>query len=598
MKIKYFISASILLLSISCASFADKILEKEEVLQLFRNLTSQPRETWIPAGTIRAKHEEYRAPKTTDSNQINRQINEDIVKCQNNPNRQRTTEELQKMELDATPFNTRYKLSNEYTMNSSVIVKSDGEKFYWEINTASRIDSVKPDKNLADNFMTKQFDLNWNARRIFAWDGEKYITYFLSGNHAIIDSTDKTPHVVNGPLTAGIIPWGYGYYSYDNLSAAESSAIEKYTDGQTQIHLTIKYSEGSEMLFVLDPVKNYAVLSCLVSKNSSLIISKQYSDYRLIANNWVPYSILLENYEPGTTRLLSRDLWEITGIDANVPQGYEFNVNYEADALIEHKISDVRKPETYRYSQTTNTDLLLAERLEYTTNEGAQKQNCATAAVKYAASQLGKNIADQQLTQLVNEPNGQTNLYSMKQSLQGSGLFCRAVKTDIKTLSSLNNCKAILYIPGKKHFVVLEKIDGNYVWIIDLSSNKFYYHTDINFFDMDWAGGTALLISSSPIANKFIEINDSDLQTITGLGYSCTKLIQDYWVVYCNYIFGGCDGWYEEHYTRYGCESGSGSCPTSTKVRYAETPCVVDPYFPIECTVTGEWTGHYMRACL
>jgi hypothetical protein len=482
-------------------------------------------------------------------------------------------------------------------MNSSVVVKFDGERFYWEINTNSRTDSVKPGKDLTDNFMTNQFDLNWNARRIFAWDGEKYTTYFLPGNHAIVDSTGSTPHVVNGPLTAGIIPWGHGYYSYSNLSAVESSAIEKYVDGQTQIHLMLNNSDGSEMLFVMDPAKNYAVLSYLINKYGSLVTSRQYSNYQLISNNWVPATVLVEQYEAGSNRLLVRDLWDITSIDANVPQSYEFDVSYKADALIEHFAINNHKPEMYHYSQTTDTVLLLAERLAYVANEGTQAQNCATAALKYVASQLGKDVNDQQLAQLVSEPNGQTSLYTMKQFAQGLGLFCCAVKTDIETLKSLNGCKAILHIPGKKHFVVLDTIDDKYVWTIDLANNNFYYRTDISFFDMDWTEGIALLISNSPIAGEFTEINDSELQTIVGLGYSCTKLLQDYYVVYCNYIGGVCASWYEEHPTRYGCQSGSGSCPTSLMIRYKESPCVIDPYDPLACDVTGEWTCYYMRAC-
>jgi hypothetical protein len=185
----------------------------------------------------------------------------------------------------------------------------------------------------------------------------------------------------------------------------------------------------------------------------------------------------------------------------------------------------------------------------------------------------------------------------MKQFAQGLGLYCRAVKTDIESLKKLNGCKAILHIPGKNHFVVLESIDDKYVWTIDLANNKFYYHTDIDFFGMDWTEGTALLVSNQPIMDKFTEINDGELQTIIGSGYSCTRLLQEYDVVFCTYIGGICGCNYEEYYTRYGCESGTGSCSGSKMVRYAETPCILDPFYPIGCTVTGEWTCYYMRAC-
>jgi len=597
MKKKLFTLASIILLSVSSAVLADRSLDRAEVLQILQQLTSQPKKTWIPAGTINATHQEFRASKTTSPTEINNKVKEEVAKYQNNSNKQELAEDIQKMKLDAIPFNVRHKLSNECTMNSSVIVKFDGERFYWEINTDSRKDSVKPGKDLAGNFMTNQFDLNWNARRIFAWDGEKYTTYFLPSNQVIADSTGKTPHNVNGPLTAGVIPWGYGYYSYDNLSVVESSAIEKNADGQTQIYLTLNNSDGSQMLFALDSAKNYAVLSCIIKKFGELAVSKQYSSYKQISGNWVPATVLIEQYETGLNRLLSRDLWDFTSIDDNVPQSCEFNVNYKADALIEHFALDSRKPEMYRYSQTINTDLLLAERLTYAANEGEQKQNCATAALKYAASQLGKNIDDQRLAELVSEPNGQTNLYAMKQFAQRQGLYCRAVKTNIETLKNLGDCKAVLYIPGKKHFVVLDSIDKENVWMVDISSSNFYYHTDISFFDMDW-DGIALLVSNQPSKCEFAEeINDSKLQTINGMGYECTKLLQEYDVIFCSYVGGECGGKYAEFYTRYGCKSGTGSCSTSMMIRFAETPCIIDPYFPDDCTGTGEWTCYYMRAC-
>ncbi len=600
MKAKHFVLVGIFLLSFGSVTFANRTLDRAEILQIFEHLTSKPKKTWMPSGTIEATHEEYRAPETTNLEQLNDKIKERVAEYQNNPNKQQLTDNLQKMKLDAIPFNIRYKLSNEYTMSSSVVVKFDGDRFYWQIKVDSRADSVKPGKKLAGNFMTDQFDMNWNARRIFAWDGEKYTTYFLPGNHAIVDSTGSTPHVVNGPLTAGVVPWGYGYYSYDKLVAVDSIAVEKYVDGQMQIELTLNNPSGSEVLFVLDPAKDYAILSCSVNEYDNSVISKQYSGYQLVSGNWIPAVILIEKYEAVSNRVLIRDLWNITSVDANVPQSYDFNVSYEDDVLIEYFSPVTNEPMMYRYSQIVDTDALLAERLAFAASKGTQPQNCATAALKYVTSQLGKEISDQQLAQLVSEPNGQTNLYQMKQFAQSLGLCCRAVETDIETLKRLNGCKAIMHIPGKNHFIVLESIDANYIWAIDLASNKFYYRTDINFFGMDWSEGTVLLISNQPITGEFVEIDGVELQIITGAaGYSCTKLLQDYFVIYCTYIGGACLGTYQEYYTRYGCERAeSGSCSNSILIRYQKSPCIIDPYDPLACDVTGEWTSYYMRACL
>jgi len=151
MKTKNILLAVVFLLSVSCAAFADRELDRTEILQIFQQLTSQPRKTWISAGTIEATREEYKAPKTTDRNEINNQINQSVQEYQSSLDKRELTENLQKMKLDAIPFNVRYRLSNEYTMNSTVTVRYDGNRFYWEINVDSRNDSVKPGKDLAGN---------------------------------------------------------------------------------------------------------------------------------------------------------------------------------------------------------------------------------------------------------------------------------------------------------------------------------------------------------------------------------------------------------------------------------------------------------------
>jgi len=500
MNTKHTVLAVFLLLSVSCGAFADRPLERAEILQILQEVTSQPRKAWIPAGTIEATREEYRAPETTDPNEINDQISQKIQEYQANPNKPGLPESLQKMALDAIPFNVRYKLSNEYAMISTVIVISDGDRFYWETNVDSRTDSVKPGKDLADNFMTEQFNLDWNSRRIFAWNGEKY-TIYTSANHAVVDSRGDAPHAVNGPLTAGLIPWGYGHYTYEYLSAAESSAVE--VDGQTQIHLTLTKPDGTAILFVMDPAKGYAVLSCTIETNGATF-HKQYSGYQSVAGNWIPATILLERFEAGTNRLLASDLWSFAAIDTSVPHVGSFDVEYEPDALIEYASHITDKPAMYRYSLTVDTDALLAERLVYASNEDSLPQNCATAALKYTASNSGKAATDPQLAELVTDDG--TSLLVMKQFAQQLGLYCRAVTTDIDTLRGLDNCQVILHIPGKKHFVVLESIDNNFVRIIDLTKDKFYYRTDINFFGMDWPDGVALLISDEPIAGEFAQI--------------------------------------------------------------------------------------------
>ena len=599
MNTKHFSNAILLSLSIGCIAFADRQLDRGEILQIFEKLTSQPRNTWISAGTIEAAHEEYRAPKISDTAEISRQITDELAEYQNNSNKRELTEDLQKLRLDAIPFNVRYRQSNRYTMNSNVVVRFDGDRFYWEIKVGSRTDSVRPDASLAGNFMTDQFDLAWNTRRIFAWDGQKYTMYFLPGNQAIVDTTSSIQRSVHGPLTAGVIPWGYGYCTYKNLSAAETSAEEKDIDKQTQIHMTITNTDGLEMVFVLDPGKDYAVISSTVN-GIDTVISTQYGNYQLVSGNWVPSNISIDKYDARDNKLLAYDIWSFTSISGKIPSPGSFNVDYEPDALIEYRSYLTSKPAMYSYSYTIDTDLLLLDRLSYAASEGTQQQNCATAALKYTITQSGKDVTDRQLGQLVSRQDETTSLYTMKQFVQHLGLYCRAVQLDIKTLQKLDGCEVILHIPGKNHFIVLGEIDDRYVSSIDLTNNKFYYRTDVAFFGMDWTEGIALLISKKPIKIQggFVEIADNQLQNIIGgAGYSCTSLQQEYDVSYCDEYGGECFGSYELYWERWGCESAtSGSCSTSSMLRYADAPCFNDPYNPWSCDI-GSFSSHYTRAC-
>jgi len=597
MKTKCFVLGLSLALSLSVSGVAlgDRQLGRSEILQIFQQLTSQPVKTWISMGTIEATHEEFAAPKTTNENEIGNKISQAVRQYQDNPNKRERDPQLQKMKLDAIPFNVRYELSNQHTTKSKAVVKFDGTRFYWDIHVNSRSDSVRPGPELAGNFMTDQFDLSWNGKRIFAWDGQKYTIYSRSGNYATVDATGSTPHMVNGPLTAGLVPWGYGIYTYESLASLKSSAVEKYVDGQTQVHLTLSLADGTEMLFVLDAARSYALVSHLTS-SAKTTVSAQYGSYKMVANRWVPTAISIERHDSMTNKLLGYDIWSFTTISGQAPAAGSFVIGYDAGALIDYRSNVTARPAQYRYSQILDTDLLLAERLTYAASEGVQAQNCATVAMKYALSRFGKQASDRQLAQLIDRADGTTSLYAMRELAVHSGLYCRAIRADVQTLRSLAGCQVILHIPSKNHFVVLGDIDEGYIWSIDLASDKFCDRSDVNFFGMDWSDGVALVISDRPILGELRDIDGAELHTITGgTGYTCTNLLQEEEVVFCT---ESCGGYYEFYPERWGCEAAeSGMCMNSGFLRVAECPCMVDPYSLANCDITGEWAFYYMRAC-
>ena len=95
-------------------------------------------------------------------------------------------------------------------------------------------------------------------------------------------------------------------------------------------------------------------------------------------------------------------------------------------------------------------------------------------------------------------------------------------------------------------------------------------------------------------------IANEELAAITGaLGYTCTYLLQDwYYDDACITLEGICDGYVATYEKRWGCEAAeSGSCSTTKMIRYEKVPCINNPYYPTDCTITGDVTTYYMRAC-
>ena len=557
MKIRGFVIAAIFLFVVQGFAFADRQLDSAEIVQIFQTLTtSQARDTWIPAGTIEATHQAY---KSSDGSVI----------------------------------------------DSSVIVKYDGDKFYWEIN----IDSSTIPKGNSDGL-----DRNNNARRIFAWDGNRYTMYFKSGNHAVVtERAGNIPIYVNGPLTAGIVPWGRGIYTLEGLLAAESSAVETDVSGKKQVHLTLlKETNGLslEIVFVLDASKDYTLLSWSLNNIGYTSIVKTYEDYQLMSGIWIPTTIIIERHDNTKQQpeLLSYDNWNIISTNVDVPPLASFAISYETDTLVEYDSSITSTPLLYYHSDEVDTDSLLHEKFAIVATSDPRIQNCATVAMKYVSAKLGHDVNDQQLSQLVNVPNKNTSLYTLRQFAQQLGFYCLAVKTDFQTLKDLEGTQAILHIPETNHYVVLGTIDDKHIGIIDLNSNKFYQRTGLDTFKSSWSEGTVLLISKTPLllSENFTQISDENLHEIIGSDgggfgfYSCSDLIQVYNITFCSEpLFMMCGSRYRIFYNRYGCEpdENGGNCSGTSMVGSVSSPCIEDPFDPGTCALSGDWYPQHIRAC-
>lgn len=549
-------AAIILVLIITPSLFADRELERDEIVKIAEHLTSVPRDTWISEGTI---------------------------------------------EASLKSFNS----TTNHTTESTEIVKYDGNRFYWEIDIVS-------DRGGNQQDMAEQADIYLNQKRIFTWDGQWYSMYFKSAKRVMAtDDLTNTPPTITGCLKAGVVPWGYGVYSYKNLMSSRLSATETESEGQKLIHLTIKNPGGAEITVVLDPTKDYAVLSSLVSFGSSCSL-QEYSNYTEKNGRWIPAAILIERYSDcqKSQKLISYDYWTFKRVSTERPTGAIFNAVYENDTLIEYRPKSAEKSLFCQHSSRIGDRDLLYKKLLAASDPNKAVQNCAVSALRYVIESLGANISDSNFAAEVNEVNtveGGTSLLAMQQFVSRAGLQSLAIRTDVRHLSDAADYKTILYLPWNKHYVVFSHIENDNVWVIDLANYKFCYSLPFRKFISSGteANSVVLLVSDKAIdvRGKYTEISSEELATITGSsepGYSCTELIQAYDIGWCEPGIGvACWGRYTIWYNRYGCkedESG-GECESMDLVGSVFTICIEDPYYPGSCTHNGYWYPKYIRAC-
>ena len=171
---------------------------------------------------------------------------------------------------------------------------------------------------------------------------------FKPVNHAIITDTAGS---VNGPLTAGVIPWGYGNYTLEKLSKADLTGIETEINKQKQIQLIVLRADGTEETFTLEPAKDYAVKQYSTHPANGTFVLRVYDNYQQVGGKWYPGDILIEVRDESVipAKLIARDIWDITSIDSKKPSSSDFEVSYELDSYIEDFCFG-DEPLQYRYS--------------------------------------------------------------------------------------------------------------------------------------------------------------------------------------------------------------------------------------------------------
>ena len=543
------VSLSLLATGLFSLAYGDQELNQQEIETTLEAITSKPRQGWIDSGTIAALH--YKLDTETGNMLL-------------------TAEE----------------------------VKIDKGKFRWEINVESH-ETPNAGKKLS-------IDIELNSSRIFVWDGETYSLYFKSGKQAILsDGAGNTPFTVNGPLTAGIVPWGHGIYTLENLKASVTSAK---VDLQGYLLMSIVCGEGCSIHIEMDPKKDLAVISQVIEHPGKSRIVKKYTNYANISNSWIPSTVSIESYDLSDSKetLITSEFWDFSLADLTPCTEDQLKADYDDNTFVEYRTS-AKQAFSYFHKSDLDTESLLQKKLNNLKQPSTKPSNCATLAIEYAAGRLGKSFQADELSSLVSGPEKETSLYQMHNLIQAGDLNSAAVRGDIERIASIKNCQIILHLSEAKHYVVLDHIDDKYVWLIDLDSDKFYYRTSFAQFALEWKDRTALLISKEPLNVPVgcTVIPEADLHEIKGSAgdfgtYLCTDLIQEYAWQNCSQVGGLCLGTYIIWYNRYGCEFSSegGFCSGDKLAASVYTQCIEDPYIPGSCTVTGDWfVGSYIRAC-
>ena len=559
---RWFVYSLVVLLLVTGVR-ADQLMDPNETETLLRQLTETPRQQWLSQGMIQARHLEYHE------------------------------------------FDNNVKQSTE-------TVYHDGLK--------TRIDIVLEDSQSTETKVTKSLsrqmdqDFKLNQHRIFLRNGQQTVQYCKSADYAIVSlDADATATTSGGPMTAGIVPWGHGDFTFLVLKSQSPKAYQRYVDNQLQYvleYVNPTTSPDINVTFVLDPSKANAVLSYTI-ENDLACLRQTCQDYLQVGDKWIPAKVLIERFDKrsGTPRLLSYEDWQFDVIDASTPAEDIFTIQYQNGTTVELNAGNNTETFMYDASDRTNISEILADKINLLSID-QNAVNCATAAIDHIAKQFSKELQQEALADVITSDTRKTTLYDMKRTLEEAGLTCMAVTTDLKTLRKMENCAMILHLALSNHYVILDHVDADGAWIIDLTNRQFFTKWKINDLLSEWKKGTALLVSDQiitpPLDASFDYLNTDDMTKIIGGNfgtYSCTNIIQSREYVTCSDPIGGflCIGAYYQFETRYGCaeDPDGGTCTGRKLPSYRYYQCLNPQDNQGECTIDEDSpTFRYIRACL
>ena len=551
---------SFVVLTVTGSLWADQLMEPSQTEQLVRHLTDTPRQFWISQGMIQARHLEY------------------------------------------------YNFENALR-ESTETMYYDSSRFRLDVHLKDglSIDGLSG-KNSAQQF---QQDFKLNRNRIFIWDNEKYVQYYQSADYVVIVTNPQNTSAKScgGPMTAGIIPWGCGDFIFRIIMSQNPKSYELSDNNVLLEYVNETTTPAMHVSFILNPSMDNAVLSYSI-ENEQALLRQTYENYTQVENQWIPSKVLIERFDKqsGSPQLVSYEDWLFEAIDVSVPSDNLFSVKLKNGTDVELKAGGGIKSFLYNASDRIDITKILEDKIALIETQGSDSVNCATAAIQHIAKQYSKNILPAQLGALVSAETKKTALFDMKKILENADLNCMAITTDLETLERIPDCMVILHLDISNHYVILDHVDEDGIWVIDLINRKFYVKKELGDFLQEWNRGIALLVSDNPITPpldaEFRYLQADEMSQIQGGNfgtYSCTDQLQVTEQILCPDPIGGflCGGAYYSFYERYGCieNENGGTCTGSKMLSYQFVHCINDPYTQGGCTTTTTWINRYMRAC-
>ncbi len=567
--------------SLTPVVYADRQLDQKETLALLDLLIAHSQDRWLTSGTIKVEHTVYHPPQTTDLDWVADRIEQETKDYLARQDKPQLTAEGQQNYLDAIPFNVRYKYLNEYTQVDQREVQVNEGRYHYHISVLKREDSIVPTGDLLYNDETNDFKLANSQERDFYWDGQSYTQCYNSIANAIISDQGDTPNLALAPLTVGLLAWGRGYLSRDNLENADIDALETIQGDQTVIHLTIMQGSEVAIFMVLDPTKDYAPLEHqMILPN--LVNRAELSGYVQAGGRWIPTEIDTEQQDP-SGRLLESHHWYLTIHDV-APVSSNFLAKIPVNTHV-MRLNSQSPTALYYYSNPlVDTDRLLAERLEVL-NDHNSLHNCATVQFRYAAERLGRSLSMADASSLV-ASDGMTSFLDMARMAEQVGLQARAVSLSWEDLQSLtDDVQGILSIPGRHHFVLLDHVSPTEAWFVDLSSNTFYRPLN-KVILKDQVKFNVLLLSNESIRSDLGDTLALDDQAdIRGgiEGEYCTLQIQEHSRTTCDQFVNCADHDYIVYYEYWRCEAvPTFMCQEVPYIDRVVAPCYI-PAGEISC---------------